>query len=89
MTRGAYALAYQFSGRSRRSRFRASHQQEQWYRDQRRGGQHALDIVERASDRHPITIEFVVLVIAALASTEVGEVVNELDGFDPFDHFET
>lgn len=41
------------------------------------------------SDGHPIAIEFVVFVVAALASAEIGEVANEHDGFDPLDHFET
>ena len=40
------------------------------------------------SNRHAVTIELVVLIIAALASAEVGEVVHELDGRDPLDHLE-
>jgi hypothetical protein len=31
----------------------------------------------------------VVLVVAALASSKVGEIRNELDRFDPFDLFES
>src|SRR5215469_1232229 len=40
------------------------------------------------SDRHPVTVEFVVLVVAPLAGSEVGEIRDEIDGFDPLDVFE-
>ena len=40
------------------------------------------------SDRRSIAVELVILVVAALASAEVGEVVHELDGRDPLHHLE-
>src|SRR6185437_5307552 len=40
------------------------------------------------SNRHPVAVEFVVLVVAALARAEIGEVMDELDCRDPFDHLE-
>lgn len=44
--------------------------------------------VPSASDRHTVAVELVVLIVTALAGTKVGEVPHELDGRDPFDHFE-
>ncbi|HEY7873471.1 MAG TPA: DUF2945 domain-containing protein [Rudaea sp.] len=40
------------------------------------------------SNRHPIAVEFVVLVVAAQARAEIGEIMDELDCRDPFDHLE-
>ena len=40
------------------------------------------------SDRHPVTVEFVVLVETALALSDLGEICNKLDRFDPFDLLE-
>jgi hypothetical protein len=60
--------------------------------------QHLLDVHHRSSpkcflrivsDRHPIAIEFVILIIAALARAEIGEIRGELDRRDPLDHLET
>src|SRR5579883_2211061 len=42
----------------------------------------------RASNRHTISIEFVIFVIATLAGPKIGEVSHELDRSDPFDHLE-
>jgi hypothetical protein len=39
-------------------------------------------------DWHPITVEFMIFVIAALAGAKVREVMNELDRRDPLHHFE-
>ncbi len=40
-------------------------------------------------DGLPVTKELVVVVVAAQASTDLGEVLHELDPLDPFDHFES
>ena len=40
------------------------------------------------SDRHAVTVEFVVLVVAPLARPKVGEIRDELDRFDPLDVLE-
>ena len=40
------------------------------------------------SDRHAIAEEFVILVVTAFTGAKVGIVMHELDGRDPFDHFE-
>ena len=40
------------------------------------------------SDRHPVTVEFMIFVVSALTSAKVREIVNELDCCDPFHHFE-
>ena len=40
------------------------------------------------SDRHPVTVEFMVLVISALTGAKVGEVMDELDRRDPLYHLE-
>ena len=42
-----------------------------------------------ASNRLPVAVELMVLVVAALARAKVGEIVHELDGRDPFHHLET
>lgn len=41
------------------------------------------------SDRHAITEELMVFVVAALAHAQVFEVTDELDCLDPFHHFKT
>src|SRR6185312_16704649 len=41
-----------------------------------------------ASNRHTVSIELMILVIAALSRAEVGEVPNKLDRRDPLDHLE-
>ena len=40
------------------------------------------------SDRHPVTVEFMIFVVSALTSAKVREVVNELDRRDPLHHLE-
>lgn len=42
----------------------------------------------QASNRHTVSIEFMIFVIPALAGSQVCEIVDELYGFDPFDHLE-
>lgn len=42
----------------------------------------------QTSNRHVISIEFVIFVIAALAGTQVGKIMYKLDGSDPFNHLE-
>ena len=43
---------------------------------------------QKHSDRHPVTVEFMIFVVSALTSAKVREIVNELDCCDPFHHFE-
>ena len=38
------------------------------------------------SDRHPVTVEFMIFVIATLTSAKVCKITNELDSCDPFHH---
>ncbi len=45
-------------------------------------------LTKKGSDRHPVAEELVVLVVAALAGPEIGEVGDELDRRDPLDHLE-
>src|ERR1700751_1047800 len=40
------------------------------------------------SNRHSITVELVVLIVAALARPEVGKILYQFDSRDPFDHLE-
>jgi hypothetical protein len=40
------------------------------------------------SNRHAIPVKLVVLAIAALSGAEIAEVAHEVDGCNPFDHFE-
>ena len=40
------------------------------------------------SDRHPVTVEFMIFVISALTSAKVCKIMNELDRGDPFHHLE-
>jgi len=44
---------------------------------------------QQGLDWHPITVEFMIFVVAALAGAKVGEVMNELDCRDPFHHLES
>ena len=44
---------------------------------------------KKRSNRHPVAVEFVVLIVAAVAGAEIGEVVDELDCRDPLYHLET
>jgi hypothetical protein len=39
------------------------------------------------SDRHLVTVELVIFVIAALPSAQVGKIIHKLDRRNPFDHF--
>jgi hypothetical protein len=48
-----------------------------------------MAIGKKRSNRHSVTVEFVVLIIAAEAGAEIGEVVDELDCRNPLDHLET
>jgi hypothetical protein len=45
-------------------------------------------LLRLVSNRHAVSIEFVILVIATLAGAEVREIVDELDRRDPLDHLE-
>ena len=47
----------------------------------------ALDVC--ASDRHTVSIELVIFVIAPLSGPQNCEVAHELDCRDPLDHLET
>jgi hypothetical protein len=38
------------------------------------------------SDRHPVTVEFMIFVISALTSAKICKIMNELDRGDPFHH---
>ncbi len=38
------------------------------------------------SDRHPVTVEFMIFVISTLTSAKVCKITNELDSGDPFHH---
>ena len=40
------------------------------------------------SDRHPVAVEFVILVISALTGAKIREVMDELDRRDPLHHLE-
>src|SRR5665213_1061735 len=41
------------------------------------------------SNRHAVAEEFMILVVTALTRTQIGIVVHEFYGRDPFDHFES
>ncbi len=43
---------------------------------------------KKRSNRHTVAVEFVVLIVAAVAGAQVGKVMNEFDRDDPFDHLE-
>ena len=40
------------------------------------------------SDRHPVTVEFMIFVISALTGAKVRKIMNELDRRDPLHHLE-
>lgn len=40
------------------------------------------------SDRHAVSVEFVILVVATFARAKIGEIVYELNGCNPLDHLE-
>src|SRR6185437_6925300 len=39
-------------------------------------------------NRHPVTVEFMIFIIAALTSAKVGKITDKLDCRDPFHHLE-
>jgi hypothetical protein len=47
-----------------------------------------FDASAKRSDRHPVTVEFMIFVVPALTSAKVHEIMNELDSRDPFHHLE-
>jgi hypothetical protein len=47
-----------------------------------------LGSLPRASNRHTVSIELMIFVIAALTGARVSEIVDELDRRDPLDHLE-
>jgi len=58
--------------------------------DHRKGQSQPLDDIRNcdASNRHTISIELMIFVVAALAGAKVGEIVDKLDRRDPLDHLE-
>src|SRR6185312_7456517 len=40
------------------------------------------------SDRHPVTVEFMILIVSALACAQICEVMNEFNCRDPLHHLE-
>ena len=48
-----------------------------------------LNGLSGALNRHPRTVELVILIVAPLPAPEISEILHELDRLDPFDLLET